>query len=30
MAFTAEQLAERMPDARELPSDEPEMESTQY
>ena len=30
MAFTAEQLAERMPDARELLSDEPEMESTQH
>ena len=30
MAFTAQQLAERMPDARELLSDEPEMESTQH
>jgi Uma2 family endonuclease len=30
MAFTAEQLAERMPDARELLSDEPEMESSQH
>jgi Uma2 family endonuclease len=30
MAFTAQQFAERMPDARELLSDEPEMESTQH
>jgi Uma2 family endonuclease len=30
MAFTAQQLAEQMPDARELLSDEPEMESTQH
>jgi Uma2 family endonuclease len=30
MAFTAEQLAERMPDFRQLLSDEPEMESTQH
>ena len=30
MAFTAQQLAERMPDFRELLSDEPEMESTQH
>lgn len=30
MALTAQQLAERMPDARVLLSDEPEMESTQH
>ncbi|MBZ4195004.1 MAG: Uma2 family endonuclease [Candidatus Contendobacter sp.] len=30
MMVTAQQLAERMPDARELLSDEPEMESTQH
>ena len=30
MAFTAQQLAEQMPDFRELLSDEPEMESTQH
>jgi len=30
MTVTAQQLAERMPDARELLSDEPEMESTQH
>ncbi len=30
MAFTAQQFAEWMPDARELLSDEPEMESTQH
>jgi Uma2 family endonuclease len=30
MAWTAQQLAEQMPDARELFSDEPEMESTQH
>jgi Uma2 family endonuclease len=30
MAVTAQQLAERMPDARDLLSDEPEMESTQH
>ncbi len=30
MMITAQQLAERMPDARELLSDEPEMESTQH
>ena len=30
MAFNAQQLAEQMPDARELLSDEPEMESTQH
>ena len=28
MAFTAQDLAERMPDFRELLSDEPEIEST--
>ena len=30
MSLTAQQLAEQMPDARELLSDEPEMESTQH
>ena len=30
MAVTAQQLAERMPDARELLSDEPQMESQQH
>lgn len=30
MSLTAEQLANRMPDARELLSDEPEMESSQH
>jgi hypothetical protein len=28
MSLTAQQVAERMPDARELLSDEPEMESS--